>query len=296
MPSSSHDTASHLHHKVANLVKLPARQLRLTNASDGSVIPFEQGLSTEAIGLGDQSVILVKDLGPQIAWRTVFVIEYLGPLLIHPLLYFLRPFIYTAPADYSLQPGALRTFPQPSTVQLLSLALTMIHFAKREAETLFVHRFSADTMPFFNVFKNSAHYWLLSGLNIAFWTYSPSSPTQNRSATSPVVLFGLLLFAYGEVGNLYAHLVLRNLRAEGTRERGIPRGFGFNWVTCPNYLFEILAWTGIWLVNWSWSTLVFNIVAGAQMAVWAQKKERNYRKQFGDKYKKKRFAMLPGIV
>lgn len=102
----------------------------------------------------------------------------------------------------------------------------------------------------------------------------------------------------GEAGNLSAHLTLRGLRSEGTKERGIPTTgvFSFVPVTCPNYLFETLAWLGIWAANRSLSTVVFAGVAVAQMAVWARKKESRYRKEFGAKYQKKRFSMLPGIV
>jgi very-long-chain enoyl-CoA reductase len=67
-------------------------------------------------------------------------------------------------------------------------------------------------------------------------------------------------------------------------------------VTCPNYFFEFLAWTAILLVNRSWSTAVFAVVASAQMYVWAVKKEKRYRKELPGKYKKKRFAMFPGIM
>jgi very-long-chain enoyl-CoA reductase len=176
------------------------------------------------------------------------------------------------------------------------MVMILIHFVKRELETLVVHRFSLATMPALNIFKNSGHYWALSGLLIAYFTYAPSSPTQTHSIESPIALAGIVLFIIGELGNLNAHLVLRDLRREGTTERGIPKGLGFNWVTCPNYLFETIAWVGVLLVNRSWSTLVFIVVAVAQMAAWAQKKERRYRKEFPETYKKKRYAMLPGIV
>lgn len=151
-------------------------------------------------------------------------------------------------------------------------------------------------MPAFNIFKNSGHYWAFSGLLIAYFTYAPSSPTQTGSVNSPLTILGTAFFVIGELGNLNSHLVLRDLRREGTTERGIPNGLGFNWVTCPNYLFETIAWVGIWMVNRSWSTVVFIVLAVAQMAAWARKKERRYRKEFPETYKKKRYSMLPGIV
>lgn len=212
----------------------------------------------------------------------MFIIEYLGPILIHPLFYFLRPYIYSnAPAE-------------PSELQTLSCIMITLHFLKRELETIFVHRFSNATMPAFNIFKNSGHYWALSGFLIAYFTYSPTSPTAGPS--NPAITYpALALYTFGELANLNTHLILRGLRSPGGTERGVPRGFGFGWVTCPNYLFETLAWTGILLVNRSWSTLFFIAVAVAQMGVWAKKKESRYRKELGGKYKKKAFGMLPGI-
>jgi very-long-chain enoyl-CoA reductase len=173
--------------------------------------------------------------------------------------------------------------------------MCVLHFLKREYETIFVHRFSAATMPARNIVKNSAHYWFLSGLNLAYWSYAPWSPTAGKS--NPLLTYlGIALFVIGEIGNFYTHLVLKNLRKPGTTERGIPRGVGFGLVTCPNYMFEIMAWIGVGLVNWSLSSVVFLVAAGGQMIVWAQKKERRYRKEFGDKYKKKRFALIPGVA
>ena len=209
------------------------------------------------------------------AWRTVFILEYLGPLLIHPVAYF----ILTSSASY---------------LQTLSLAFLTTHFLKREIETLFVHRFSAATMPASNLFKNSAHYWILAGANIAFFTYRPSAPAAGES--NPYVTYpALAFFIIGELANLGTHIILRGLRSSGGTERKIPKGLGFDVVTCPNYGFEALAWIGIAMVTWSWSTVFFAVVAVAQMGVWAQKKEQRYRKEFGGEYKKKRSVMLPGI-
>lgn len=274
-------STSDLYHRIAAEVGVSPHRLRLTKESDGTPVPYAKDWTVERSGLKNQSVIQVKDLGPQISWQTVFVIEYLGPLLIHPLIYFLRPYLFSnaGPA---------------STAQTLSCILISLHFLKRELETLFVHRFSNATMPFTNVFKNSAHYWLLAGANIAFWSYKTGSPTE--SLVNPLIIYGgLLLFIIGELGNLSTHLTLRGLRSSGGTERGIPQGLGFDLVTCPNYMFETIAWAGIWLVTFSLSTGVFVVIAVGQMAIWAKKKESRYRKEFGDKYSRKRFAMLPGV-
>lgn len=212
----------------------------------------------------------------------MFVIEYIGPILIHPLFYYLRPYLF-------------KNAGEPSQAQTLSCLLITLHFIKREFETLFVHRFSNATMPARNIFKNSAHYWILAGANIAFWVQKTGSPT--ASMNNPLIVYtGIAFFIIGELGNLNAHLTLRGLRSSGGKERGIPKGLGFNLVTCPNYTFETLAWTGIWLVSWSLSTGLFIVVAVAQMYVWALKKESRLRKDFGDKYNKKRCVIFPFIA
>ena len=213
------------------------------------------------------------------------MIEYLGPLLIHPLIFQLRPYIYSHSSS---------SFPPPSALQSVSLLLICLHFLKREYETVFVHRFSAATMPVRNIFKNSFHYWVISGFFVAYFIYGPTAPT--ASEIRPWITFpGLVLYTIGELGNLYSHLVLRGLRSSGGKERGIPNGFSFDWVTCPNYMFETVAWIGMTLITMSWATAVFAQVSVLQMAAWAKKKEMNYRKEFGDKYKKKRSFMLPGV-
>ena len=179
------------------------------------------------------------------------------------------------------------------------MLLVTLHFVKRELETVFVHRFSSATMPVSNIFKNSFHYWVLAGLNMAYWIYSPTAtiaPSPSLAADWVVVYPAVTLYVLAELANLSAHLSLRGLRRPGTTDRGIPRGLGFDLVTSPNYLFEVLAWLAIWILTRSLSTGVFLVVAGAQMYAWARKKEVRYRREFGSKYPKKRYVMLPGLL
>jgi very-long-chain enoyl-CoA reductase len=280
---SANAPTSELYTKLAQQSNFSIHRLRITKGSDGSPLQNSKDNSINSTGLRDQSTIFVKDLGPQISWRTVFIVEYLGPLIIHPLVYAIRPYVYpSAPS-------------QASQLQTLSCILICLHFLKRELETMFVHRFSAATMPARNIFKNSAHYWILAGLNIAVWIYAPSSPTA-KAANQAILSAGLVLYTVGELWNFYVHLVLSSLRSSGGAERGIPSGFGFGLVTCPNYLAETISWIGVYLVSgFSYSVLLFAIVSVGQMIPWAKKKEHRYRKEFGDKYKKKRYTMLPGI-
>lgn len=304
---SPNASAQEIYTSLAGASGYSVHRLRITRASDRGLVPNAKDSTVKDAGLDDNSVVHVKDLGmirsptprpgltlsllvgPQIAWRTVFIIEYLGPLLIPALFLFpLRPYIY-----FNFE----QPLPEPSDAQLLVCGLLTLHFLKREFETIFVHRFSNATMPAFNIFKNSGHYWVLAGFNIAYWVFRPDAAAATTEPNPALLYAGLGLFVFSELANLNAHLVLRDLRRPGTTERGIPSGFGFSLVTCPNYMFEVIAWLGVYLVSGlSWSVLFFIAVGGGQMASWAWKKERRYRKEFGDKYKRKSSAMIPGII
>ena len=205
----------------------PSRQ-RISTSEKKALTDDDKLLQTEGVTDGD--TVLIKDLGPQLGWRTVFLAEYFGPLFIHPLFYYYGQTIY-------------RTKFQHSKMQQIALVLVLLHYAKREFETLFVHRFSNGTMPFFNLFKNSAHYWILSGVLLAAAVYGPWASADRLVGTiqaNNLFLYSCAgVWAFAELSNLQTHLTLRNLRPAGTKQRNIPRGYGFDLVSCPNYFFEV---------------------------------------------------------
>ncbi|KAK1761210.1 3-oxo-5-alpha-steroid 4-dehydrogenase-domain-containing protein [Echria macrotheca] len=250
-----------------------------------------KALITDEANVMSAGELVVKDLGPQIAWRTVFVIEYFGPILFHALIPYLRPYIYR------FQPFVYKNEVEtPMTqVQWILFAMFQLHFLKREFETLFVHKFSANTMPAFNIFRNSAFYWLLAGVLSAWHIYAPGSLT-DRNELTPLDYFGIALFVIGETCNWIVHQHLASLRKPGGTEKGIPNCIGSNLVTSPNYMFEVLAWVGVIAISRSWAVVIFIVNGIVYMRDWSRGKEKALRAEFGDRYKKKRYTMLPGLI
>ncbi|KAF9580954.1 3-oxo-5a-steroid 4- dehydrogenase [Lunasporangiospora selenospora] len=247
-------------------------------------VALDSGKTLASYNLKDGDSVTFKDLGPQLSWRTVFLVEYGGPLVVHPIFYYLPSLFYGKDFEHSW-------------MQQVAFVMVMLHFLKREYETVFVHRFSHGTMPLRNLFKNSAHYHILSGFNLAYWVYGPWNAAGTDLATrSDAFVYGCIaLFAFAELSNLHTHFTLRNLRPPGTKIRKIPRGYGFDLVSCPNYFFETLAWSAISLLTLSWSAHLFLVVAVGQMYIWAIKKHKGYRKEFSD-YPRGRKAMFPLIA
>ena len=254
--------------------------------------PNEKALS--AFGFKDQVSIVFKDLGPQISWKRVFIVEYFFPMIVFPLLWVLIRKLPKSQVTQFLFPGAKAAVGYTAQWQDLLAVMFTLHFVKRELETLYVHRFGNDTMPLANIFKNSGYYWLF-----AFWiAHSSLHPLYTVPANSSRRLFGVGLFVIAELLNLKSHIDFRNLRPHGTRVRRVPTGFWFNLISCPNYLFEILAWVGFTLASQSVAAAVFTLVGAAQMTQWAIQKHQRYKREFDGQdgralYPKNRKVIIP---
>lgn len=269
----------------------------------------KERIDTYGIRSGD--VLVFKDLGPQIGYRTVFLVEYAGPLFI-VLLYALRPsLIYGADAknasfnavaklavalwcvgneSFRRNPGAASLTPFLFVLGWHCCHNRTLHFLKRELETMFVHKFSRATMPLTNLFKNSIYYWSFAAV-IGY----PLCHPLYTAPSSAFVLIGAVIFLVSELGNLLVHIYLAKLRpAEGSKKRPIPQHPLFKLVSCPNYTFEVLSWVGFSIMTSILFSWMFTLVGFLQMADWAMKKHKGYLKMYGDEYKKlRRKAIVP---
>lgn len=178
---------------------------------------------------------------------------------------------------------------------IAGFVLWCVHFARRAAESLFVHRYGKSKVPTSDVVTEYVYYWGFAAWNA--WSLTSSS---YRAADHWVVLVGVGVFAVAELGNARAHRMLRDLRPVGTNARVIPRGFLFERVSCPHYLFEILSWVGFAVVVQTWAALAFLVVGAGILGSWAHTRHVAYRKDFDgldgrEKYPEQRRALVPGV-
>ena len=110
----------------------------------------------------------------------------------------------------------------------------------------------------------------------------------------PRFLIGVGTFLAGLALNLHADNILMRLRRPGETGYAIPQGGGFRFVSCPNYLGEILEWKGWAIATWSSCGLAFMLFAAANLAARARSNHRWYREQFSD-YPTNRRVLIPGI-
>ena len=113
--------------------------------------------------------------------------------------------------------------------------------------------------------------------------------------TGPAFLAGALLFLCGWTINQQSDGILRRLRRSGEDGYKIPDGGLYRWVSCPNYLGEILAWTGWSIAAWSLAGLAFAVFTVANLLPRALANHRWYRQTFPD-YPASRRALLPFLL
>ncbi|GBF49695.1 hypothetical protein LPTSP4_12110 [Leptospira ryugenii] len=149
----------------------------------------------------------------------------------------------------------------PSPYAILLFLLFAIHFGKRCLEVLFLHKFSGKigwTAVIFISFAYSNIGFLSGNLHYR----SPEGIFE--SVPSFVTLAGLFLFFLGQAGNLYHHIILRNLRSNSeTKEYKVPDKGLFKILVCPHYFFELISWFGFAMVSTYLDMyFVFFIMAG----------------------------------
>jgi 3-oxo-5-alpha-steroid 4-dehydrogenase 1 len=113
--------------------------------------------------------------------------------------------------------------------------------------------------------------------------------------TDPRFILGLLVFAAGFALAKQSDAILRNLRKPGESGYKIPYGGGYRFISCPNYLGEMIQWLGFAIAGWSLPALAFVAFTAANLIPKAMASHKWYRENFPD-YPKDRKAVIPFVV
>jgi 3-oxo-5-alpha-steroid 4-dehydrogenase 1 len=124
------------------------------------------------------------------------------------------------------------------------------------------------------------------------YTLSPGYTTE--WLMDPRFIAGVVVFIAGFIINRDSDIILRNLRVPGKPEYQVTDKGLFRWISCPNYLGEILIWSGWAIATWSLAGLSFALWTAANLVPRARAHHRWYKQHFPD-YPAHRRALIPGV-
>jgi steroid 5-alpha reductase family enzyme len=127
------------------------------------------------------------------------------------------------------------------------------------------------------------------------FTFAPAGQYGVAWLADPRFVLGAALFLAGYLINQHADKVLLDLRRPGETGYKIPRGGLYRLVSCPNYLGEIVEWSGFALASWSLPGLGFAIWTVANLLPRAVAHHRWYRETFPE-YPAERRALIPFVL
>jgi 3-oxo-5-alpha-steroid 4-dehydrogenase 1 len=186
--------------------------------------------------------------------------------------------------------GDRRTEP----VAIVLLLFWMAHYVHRSLIFPFRIRAARPSMTV-SVIAMGMAFNVGNGYLNARWLYS-LGPTLHASwFADPRFIVGAVLFWCGFALNQHSDKVLIGLRKPGETGYKIPKGGGYRFVSCPNYLGEMIEWGGWALACWSLGGLAFFVWTVANLAPRAYNTHLWYRRQFPD-YPPERKAVVPFVV
>jgi protein-S-isoprenylcysteine O-methyltransferase Ste14 len=191
--------------------------------------------------------------------------------------------------------AGLALYGSMATVTIVFLALWQLHYVHRSWVYPFLTRNQGKTMPLSVAVMAVVFNTINGGFNglYLFWWRPDDYGTEWLS--SPCFIAGVALFFIGMAINMRADATLRGLRRDGDGGYQIPRGGMYRFVSCPNYLGEILEWTGWAIATWSPAGLAFALWTAANLLPRAVTHHRWYREEFSD-YPTDRKALIPFIL
>jgi len=216
-----------------------------------------------------------KDWGPIIPNRTGWFIMEFPSLLVFILCFLFGP-------------------NQPYIVAWIFFAIYVFHYTNRSIIYPWRTRTSGKAMPLV-VVLTGIFFNLVNGFINGYYFSAFSREYTFDWLIDARFIIGTIVFASGIFINWWSDQILLDLRKGGKTGYFIPRKGLFKWISCPNFLGEIIEWTGFAIMTWSPAALAFALWTFYNLAPRALSHHKWYQSTFED-YPEDRKALIPLIL
>ncbi|MEJ2740465.1 MAG: DUF1295 domain-containing protein [Dehalococcoidia bacterium] len=183
---------------------------------------------------------------------------------------------------------------QPATtVPMIFLLMWEIHYFDRSFIYPLTIRLSSKPLPVTVMGAGMIFNTLNAYLNVKY--ISMNAHMYSSAWLSDIrFLAGLAIFFSGFIINRHSDYILYRIRHNTMQEYGIPQAGFYRWVSCPNYLGEIMIWIGWTITTWSPVAAAFSLWSIANLAPRAKAHHRWYKERFED-YPEQRHILVPWL-
>ncbi|MCX6012534.1 MAG: DUF1295 domain-containing protein [Chloroflexi bacterium] len=201
--------------------------------------------------------------------------------------------IMEAPASLVFAACFISNLQTVTITQIVLLVIWQIHYVDRAFIYPLKRRISSKPLPLAILAAGFVFNSINAYLN-GMYTILNGSLYSIEWLTDIRFLIGLSIFFSGFIINRYSDFILYRLRHTSHEQYIIPQGGLYRWVSCPNYLGEILIWIGWTTATWSPVAAAFSLWTIANLAPRAWAHHKWYRQQF-DNYPEERHALIPWL-
>lgn len=202
-------------------------------------------------------------------------------------------FVMEFPAIILLPTFYFWNSPETNEVTLCFISLYMIHYFNRTFIFPFRLKTAGKKIPIVIVFY-AVLFNVCNTYYIGYFFGNMGELYDENWISSPYFIAGTLIFILGAYINYSSDSILIRLRKPNENEYKIPNRGLFKYISCPNYMGEIIEWIGFAVLTLSLPAAAFALWTMANLVPRAVAHHNWYNHEFKN-YPKSRKALVPFI-
>ncbi len=182
----------------------------------------------------------------------------------------------------------------PLNVSAIMVGIFLLHYVNRALIYPQRIKVKGKRMPVVSMLSSMLFY-LVNGYIIGHY-FGALKSYPIEWLYDPRFIIGLGVFISGFIINIQSDNILMNLRGPGDSGYKIPQGGCFKYVSCPNYLGEMMEWVGFAIMTWCFPATVYAAWVVLPLFAQALGAHQWYQDHFKQDYPEERKAIIPYLL